>query len=98
MTLKFAIIGATVLVGVQTAQAQVTVDVAKITCKQYLAYTITDPRFISIWLGGYFNGKRNNTLVDTAAFKQNVDKVEDYCRLNLDDTVMHGVEVTLGLK
>jgi acid stress chaperone HdeB len=99
MTSKLVILGVlSALVGISTARAQVTVDVAKITCKQYLAYTITDPRFIAIWLGGYYNGKRNNTVVDTASFKQHVDKVEDYCRLNLDDTVMHGVEAALGVK
>lgn len=98
MTYKIFIVGAlSALVGVQTVRAQVTVDVAKITCKQYLAYTVTDPRFIAIWLSGYYNGKRNNMLIDTGAFKKNVDKVEDFCRMNLDDTVVHAVETTLGL-
>jgi acid stress chaperone HdeB len=98
MIYKLFIFGAlSALVGVQAAQAQVTVDVSKITCKQYLAYTVTDPRFIAIWLSGYYNGKRNNMLIDTGAFKKNVDKVEDYCRLNLDETVVRAVEITFGL-
>ena len=98
MTYKLFMFGAlSALVGVQAAHAQVTVDVAKITCKQYLAYTVTDPRYIAIWLSGYYNGKRNNMVIDTGGLKKNVDKVEDYCRMNLDDTVVHAVETMFGL-
>jgi hypothetical protein len=78
-------------------RAQVTVDVAKITCRQYLAYTVTDPRFIAIWLSGYYNGKRDNMVIDTGAFKTNVDKVQDYCRLNLNETVVHAVQMSFGI-
>jgi hypothetical protein len=47
------------------AQAQVTVDVSKITCEQFVGYKITNPRNISMWLSGYYNGKRGNTMLDT---------------------------------
>ena len=30
------------------AQAQVTIDVAKITCEQYILYKVTDPRNIAM--------------------------------------------------
>jgi acid stress chaperone HdeB len=45
------------------ARAQVTVDVAKITCEQYVLFTVADPHDIAMWLSGYFNSKRNNTLL-----------------------------------
>jgi hypothetical protein len=41
-----------VLIGLQTAQAQVMIDVAKITCNQYLTGEVTDARTLGIWLNG----------------------------------------------
>ena len=47
---------------ISAAQAQVTVDVSKITCEQFRGYAITDPNNIALWLSGYYNGQRNNTI------------------------------------
>src|SRR5688572_29643355 len=44
------------------AHAQTMVDVSKITCEQFLLYKITNPNNIAIWISGYYNGKRNNTV------------------------------------
>ena len=38
---------------ISTAQAQVTIDVSKITYKQFRSYAITDPNNIALWLSGY---------------------------------------------
>jgi hypothetical protein len=35
-----------------TSQAQVTVDVAKITCKQFLLDTVAPTKSVSMWLSG----------------------------------------------
>ena len=64
------------------ARAQVTLDVSKITCEQFRRYTITDPRDIALWINGYFNGQRKNTVVDTQKLKDHFDKLKDYCILN----------------
>ena len=53
------------LESVRAARAQVTIDVAKITCDQYLGYKVTNPQNIAIWLSGYYHGKRGETTVDT---------------------------------
>jgi HdeA/HdeB family len=45
------------------AGAQVTIDVSKITCEQYILYTVANPHDIAVWLSGYYNGKRNNTVI-----------------------------------
>ena len=47
---------------ISAAQAQVTVDVSKITCEQFRGYAITDPNNIALWLSGYYNGQRYNWL------------------------------------
>jgi acid stress chaperone HdeB len=75
------------------AHAQVTVDVAKITCGQFLAYSIADPKDIALWLNGYYTGKRGgSTLLDTQALKANYDQVRSYCLVNQDTPVMQAVE------
>jgi HdeA/HdeB family len=64
--------------GISAGRAQETIDVAKITCDQFLAGRVTDSRTLSIWLSGYYNGTRHNTVVDVSAFqKQSID-VMDY--------------------
>ena len=45
---------------VPAAQAQVTLDVSKITCEQYNAYKVTNPQNIAIWVNGYYHGKRGD--------------------------------------
>src|SRR3974390_3441318 len=81
------------------AWAQMTVDVAKITCRQYLFDRTFSPRapMIANWLSGYFNGQKNNTVVDLGTMAKNKDKVEDYCRLNQDVTLIEAAKTALGL-
>ena len=55
------------LLVVSAALAQVTIDVSKITCNQYVLDQVTDFRTITAWLDGFYSGKRNNTVVDTRA-------------------------------
>ena len=80
------------------AHAQVSVDVAKITCRQLLFDKVISPntKSLALWLSGYYNGKRNNTVVDIGKLAKNTDKVEDYCRMNQDVTVMDAVTKALG--
>jgi acid stress chaperone HdeB len=77
--------------------AQVTVDIAKITCGQFLAYTIADPRDIALWLNGYYTGKRGgSTLIETQTLKANYDRIRRHCLVNQDMPVMQAVETLFG--
>jgi hypothetical protein len=49
------------LVGLQAAQAQVVIDVTKITCQQFLEDRVTDTTTLSVWLNGYVNGAHGKT-------------------------------------
>jgi acid stress chaperone HdeB len=80
-----------------TAPAQVTVDVAKITCKQFLLDAVAPTKSVAMWLSGYYHGKHNNTVVDVGALQREADKVEDYCRMNLDMALMNAVEAALAI-
>jgi HdeA/HdeB family protein len=87
------------LLAAGAARAQMTIDVAKITCRQYLFDKVLSPRapMIANWLSGYFNGQKNNTVVDVDAMAKNKDKVEDYCRMNQDVTLVEAAKSALGL-
>jgi acid stress chaperone HdeB len=80
------------LCAVSAARAQVTVDISKITCEQFILHKITDPDRIVFWLSGYFNGKRDNTIIDTHSFEENANKMRSYCRANFKATVMQAAE------
>jgi len=62
-----------------SAQAQMTVDVTKINCDQFVHHKISEPRLISAWLSGYYNAKRNNRVIDLQTFEENMSKVTNYC-------------------
>ena len=85
------------LLVVSAAVAQVSIDVSKITCNQYILDQVTDFRTINAWLDGFYSGKRNNTVVDTGALQRNADKVEEYCKSHRDMPLMQAVESTLGV-
>src|SRR6476660_5666000 len=77
-------------------QAQVTVDVSKITCQQFFMNTITFSQYAVMWLSGYYNGKRNNTIIEPEAMKKNEEKVKLYCFQHRETTVMDAVKNVLG--
>ena len=96
--MKTTIIGAAFLLtlGVFPAQAQTSVDVAKISCRQFIFDEIALSKSIAVWLAGYYSGQQHNTVVDMDRMQQNIDKVQDYCRLNLETPLMEAVKKTLG--
>jgi acid stress chaperone HdeB len=78
-----------------SASAQV-VDVAKISCKQYLAGNVVRQDYLTLWLSGYLNGTHNNTVIETGTVQNVADKVGTYCRANLDTGLMDAVQNVLG--
>ena len=52
------------LMGLQAVQAQVTIDITKITCQEFLEEQLTDSNTLGVWLHGYVNGARGRTLID----------------------------------
>lgn len=74
------------------ASAQVTIDVAKMTCDQFALYKVSDPDTIAVWLHGYYSGKRGNTIVEVETLKTNAKKLRDYCLENPDANLLQAVE------
>jgi hypothetical protein len=75
-----------VLVGLQAVQAQVTIDITKITCDQFVAGQLTDANTLSKWLSGYVNGERKKTLVDPLSLR--ASDLITYCITHTDMPVL----------
>jgi len=80
------------------ARAQVTVDVTKINCDQFVHHKISEPRLIAAWFSGYYNAKRNNRVLDLQTFEENMTKVTNFCsdEKNFKMPVMKAIEQVLG--
>ena len=80
-----------------TMQAQETLDLAKITCEQFTMEQLApSSRDIMLFLVGYYNGKRNNTIIEPQKIKKEVGEVNSYCYQHRETTVMDAVKNVLG--
>ena len=79
----------------QTAHAQVTVDISKITCEQFIVLPKADS--VAIWLSGYYNGGRHNSVIDVNKFEENARNLRAACRIpdNFNRPIMQIIESTM---
>ena len=56
---------------------------------------VINPDYFAIWLNGFYNGKRDNTIIDVERFKDNAKRVKRYCLYNNKGTVMEAVEALM---
>ena len=83
-----------VLASASSVQAQMSLDVSKITCDQFVHHKIGNPRMIAIWLSGYYNGQRNKLTIDLQNVEAMADKIKTYCdeHKNWEVPVMQAIE------
>jgi acid stress chaperone HdeB len=96
--MKVALLICALVVSLTAARAQVTVDVSKITCEQYLAFKVADPRDIAIWLSGYYHGRQGSTMFEPQRLKSNAEKLQTACfqRVNSNAPVMEVIQKLFG--
>jgi hypothetical protein len=80
------------LLGTPAAQAQVTLDISKVTCEQFLGYKIINPNDIAMWLSGYYNAQRGNTIIDIETLAAQKSQLQDYCLRNHKVPVMQAID------
>ncbi len=87
------------IVATTPAKAQMTLDVAKITCHQFLLGRVgASTRSVANWLSGYYNGKRDNTVIEVGSMRKNERELERYCRKHSDVNVMEAAKQALGVE
>ncbi len=79
------------------SHAQVTIDASKITCDQFVHGKVGEPRVVAAWLSGFYNGNRDNALIDTQNFQASFNKLETFCyeEKNFKLPVMQVIEQAL---
>ena len=80
-----------------TMQAQVTVDVAKISCEQLAMEELPfSSRDVVFWLSGYYHREHDNTVIEPGAIKRDANNLNRYCYQHGEMTVMDAVK-NMGL-
>lgn len=74
------------------SQAQVKIDMSRITCGQYLAMAPDDAADFAAWMSGWFAQKNGRTFIDMGLFLKNVDNVRNWCASNSSESVMVGLQ------
>ena len=74
------------------AQAQVTIDMSKVTCANYLAMTPDQSSTFSAWGSGWFNNRWGYVTVGLNDFARNIASVKQWCASNPQQSVMAGLE------
>jgi hypothetical protein len=96
---RFLIAGVSFVIALFTsAQAQVTIEVSKITCDQFVHGKVGPARSVGRWLSGFYNGRRGNTNFDLKTFDANLNKLEHFCftEKNFNVPVMQAIEQMFG--
>lgn len=75
-----------------TAQTQITVDISRVTCAEFLAMRPDEIRVVSAWMSGYLNQKHGRAWIDFSVHARNIATVKQWCGSNPDQLVMKGLE------
>lgn len=73
-------------------------DFAKLGCDDLSNFSLEEVIVVGAWLSGYYNAKRDNTVVDSKQIEANTAKVMQYCRTNPRETVMHAIDLLSAAK
>jgi HdeA/HdeB family len=74
------------------ARAQLTVDMAGISCGQYLAMPASQSDKFSAWMSGWFSYKNDRPFVDLVAHQKNIASVKEWCKFHPSEKVMTGLK------
>lgn len=74
------------------AQAQVKIDMTKVTCGEALAMSPDDQADFAAFMSGWFAQKSGRTFIDLELFRKNTASVMDWCNANKSESVMAGLQ------
>jgi acid stress chaperone HdeB len=90
MTMRWNVlfVAATLLVAASLpSAAQISLDMNRITCRDWLKYSPEDRDFVRYWMSGYYNAAANSNVLDYDRLKRNSAKVAAYCKKRKSDTL-----------
>jgi hypothetical protein len=80
------------------SQAQVKIDMSKVTCSEVLAMPQVDQTDFGAFVSGWFAQKAGRTYIDMGLFRKNTASVMSWCKFNPSDSVMAAIERAVGQK
>lgn len=98
VVMRSSAIASLMVLSLAAAHAQVTVDITKVTCREFLIGKIVSTKSIAIWFSGYYHGKRGATMMELSGVEKDADKLEDYCALHQDEMLTKAIEGMFGVK
>lgn len=72
--------------------AQMTLDMTRVTCADYLGMPRDRSEIFSAWMSGWFNQRFGYVSVGFADFERNVASVKQWCTTNSQRTIMAALE------
>jgi hypothetical protein len=78
------------------SHAQVTINMSRVTCADYLAMTPEQSDVFGAWVGGYFNQRSGYTWIDMGAQNRNAASVRAWCATYPAEFVMTGLARATG--
>ena len=70
------------------ANAQLTIDMASITCGQYLGMPSGQSRDFSAWMSGWFSYQTRREFVDIELHQKNIANLKAWCQYHPQEGVM----------
>src|SRR5215469_14163654 len=98
MKLNIAVFGLALACAASMAQAQVTLDVSKATCDQWVEDKGVNQLYIAMWLSGYYNGTKGDPVLDTNRLEDDAKKLSGFCFIYKQASVMDAAGAVFGAK
>jgi acid stress chaperone HdeB len=96
MTIRFALAVAAALLATAPGARAEKLDLATMSCKQFLESGDDGIKMVLIWLDGWYNGDSDDAIIDTEAFVRNAKKFGSYCASNPGMSIVTAAEKILG--
>lgn len=77
------------------AQAEV-LDLATMSCKQFVDSGPDEMKMVLTWLDGWYKGDSDEAIIDTDVFVANAKKFGAYCGANPSVSIVTAAEKVLG--
>ena len=74
----------------------VVLDLATMSCKQFIDSKPDDIQMVLTWIDGWYKGDSDEALIDTEVFIANAKKFGAYCAANPNVSIVTAAEKILG--
>src|SRR5258708_40300090 len=74
----------------------VVLDLATMSCKQFIESSSDEIKMVLTWMDGWYKGDEDSAIIDTDVFVENAKKFGSYCGKNPSISIVNAAEAVLG--